>query len=263
MLPNHTSTKLPPPSPAPLHHEPRYERHLLHAEDARELQYRGLLSAPFDGKYKMCPSAHNIKPETYCSTYIRVCESPYAFDHHEVKDFGDIPVYMESIAAFQFLGFDLMMATELWKHWTEIPDGSTNPYDDYEILDLAMDHLESFSSEDAKLPSDDWDGVLYEIGIEKKLRNVILAEQFTPVRFVGNMTALSIVGETLELRSDELKALHDASWARAEGLKEHREKLMTKAEKLRQVDDPYQIIGTKVECLAINRETDVETEGGL
>lgn len=254
MSPNYLSKPILLSSPLSPHREVRYSIPVLHPSDAEELERRGLLTHPLDGKRKISPSAYGFKHENYTIAPIRI--HPLGYDALEAREFAEIPVYMESVAAFEFLGFSEEAANQLWKHWTEISDGRPEGYGDDTILNLAMDHLESFTFEDAEDPEDDWNLVLMDFGIRKTLRDVILAEQFAPVKFIRKMTAIDIVAETLLLRWDELWALYESSWSRAEGLMNMRQKAKEQAAKMREIGNSY-----RVEWLVEDRgKEDVEME---
>ena len=239
MSTDHSSKPILLSSPRPSYQEIRYRIPVLHPSDAEEPERRGLLTHPLDGKRKISPSAYGFKHENYTIAPIRI--HPLAYDAPEAREFAEIPVYMESVATFEFLGFSEKAANQLWKHWTEIPGGRPEGHGDDTVLNLAMDHLESFTFEDAEDPEDDWNFVLMEFGIGKKLRDVILAEQFAPVKFICKMTAIDIVAETFLLRWDELWALYESSWSRAEGLMNMRQKAVEQAAKMREISNSYRM----------------------
>ncbi|KAA6415576.1 MAG: hypothetical protein FRX48_00292 [Lasallia pustulata] len=146
------------------------------------LQEAKLLSGVFDGKRKIStamispPSTIPSASSSFTSTRISSSSFSATYTTQEIDEV-EIPVMLQSVESYEFLGFNHRAAQALWQLYV------SQPHDmQADFFDFVKWHVRDPLKADASSGHDDWIACMTTLGICQKLQSALLLPEYSDLR---------------------------------------------------------------------------------
>lgn len=147
-----------------------------------------VLSSPF---FRASSSSRNISSASFST----------AFDTEPQRTI-DVPAELESIEAYEYIGFNRETSRHLWSCYANQKRDSKDSF-----MDIARAHVRNHQFPDVIALEEDWVSLLGDLGINDKLQTAILLPEFSDVRVT--MTCKYWVSMSMEWGFSTLAELDD------------------------------------------------------
>ncbi|KAF3178980.1 hypothetical protein TWF751_000990 [Orbilia oligospora] len=103
---------------------------------------------------------------------------------HQVKEFIEIPVFLQSQETIEIIGFTSEKARSIWNLWEGVPDNEKSPRAFLQfILEFINDPRGSLQAIDS---DDDWSAYTDNIGISSRPKTAILLPEYEIIRYTSS-----------------------------------------------------------------------------
>ena len=152
---------------------------LFDEDDARKLEASGLITKIIHGRRAVCDSL------------IRSSSHQNPPSHRSKSNMQTVlPAYINSVEAYQYLGFDAATSWELFQQFVT-PSSSTDPV--FTFLDLAIRHIEcALNAFNSPNSAAGWVHAMNYIGISREFQKRVMGPQFEFYRLKASLRSILV-----------------------------------------------------------------------